>query len=257
VTVTSEERVLTLAELEERRPLVEALIGRELREAERLMDAFALDEALNTAKDDLERAVEAEKRRAINRRVRRREPLALEVTARILEPLERLHRLGRREAAAELERAGYEAIVRAYAVDPKYTELELLAAFLEGGLRRLGVRIENELVLAELGGVVEQALIRKLARIPGARGLAASVVSGALTSGLAATFEQNEHLIAGWEYTAVLDGGTCERCGPLDGTTYDSLAELYRVLPTFGPNPSCLGGGRCRCRAVPLRDTRP
>jgi hypothetical protein len=48
-----------------------------------------------------------------------------------------------------------------------------------------------------------------------------------------------------------LDGGTCDICAPMDGTEYHSLDELYTVLPDFGPNPNCLGGGRCRCRAIP------
>jgi hypothetical protein len=33
---------------------------------------------------------------------------------------------------------------------------------------------------------------------------------------------------------------------------YDTLDALFEVLPDFGPNPDCLGGDRCRCRAVPM-----
>ncbi len=43
-------------------------------------------------------------------------------------------------------------------------------------------------------------------------------------------------------YSSVLDGGTCARCSPKDGVAH-ALDD-----PRFStPNPTCLGGDRCRC----------
>jgi len=68
-----------------------------------------------------------------------------------------------------------------------------------------------------------------------------------MIDGMGQTWEANQDLVRGWEYTAILDGGTCDACAPLDGTQYATLEELFLVLPDFGPNPECFGGGRCRC----------
>ena len=88
---------------------------------------------------------------------------------------------------------------------------------------------------------------------PGGRDIASRVVSRALMRGFQDRWENlGADVVAGWEYTAVLDGGTCDECEPLDGEVYATVDELYVVLPGFGPNPLCLGGGRCRCRAVPV-----
>jgi hypothetical protein len=257
VALATEEQTRSLSELEAARPFVEARIGRELRAAERAIDIFRLDAALNTAKDELERAINAEKDRAIRRFVLRGRPLSLEVTRAMLEPLERLYRLGRSEAAAELARHGFET-VRAYAADPKHERLLPIAYSLERGLYRLRRRIERERTVASVGAASQAAIARALYRVAGARNVAAGLVSGALTNGLGATFEANSSLAGGFEYTAVLDGGTCEECEALDGEQYESWEAIQEVLPDGGQNPECYGGSRCRCRAVPLpRDTRP
>lgn len=49
-------------------------------------------------------------------------------------------------------------------------------------------------------------------------------------------------------YSAVLDSGTCEPCGEVDGVT-GTLADVPPV-----PNPSCLGGSNCRCVHIPVID---
>lgn len=93
---------------------------------------------------------------------------------------------------------------------------------------------------------------------PGVRSVTANVLSKPFDAGLADTYAPHEDSLGGWEYSAVLDGGTCDICAPLDGSVYRTLRELYAVLPEFGPNPGCRGRGRCRCRGIPLPpDTGP
>lgn len=251
MTSIHDDRTLTRADLDLTRELVESIVGRPLRQAEQAIDVLGLDEALNTAKDDVDAAIKAEQKRATARALRHGNRIQLELTQAILDPLERLFRLGRREALAELERLGYVKPRRVFVAEPKHPELLDTADVVMAGLQGLSIRLERARLNAETEGMATDAIARALLKIPGARAIAAGVISGSLTSGLAATFEANSDLVDGWEYTAVMDGGTCDPCGVLDGTTYRTLAELYEVLPGFGPNPFCDGGGRCRCRGVP------
>lgn len=238
-------------ELQRNRAFVEYLVGRPLRLAEQAMDVLGIDEALNTAKEELDLAVKAEQKRAVTRAISTHRRVELDLTGRMLEPLEKLFRLGRREAYAELERLGYENLTRVYAADPQHPELDEHAGLLEVALRGLAIKIENRRVEVGLTGAADDAIARALLKVPGARSIAAAAISKALTAGLSATFTANAGLVPCWEYTAALDAGSCEICAPLDGTEYTTLDELFDVLPGFGPNPLCLGGDRCRCRAIP------
>lgn len=244
-----------------RRAGVERRIGRPLRAAEQAIDVEYLDRVLNDAKDDLERAIRDEMLLATRRWLRggSRKPV-MRITPAMREPLERLHRIGRSEARAELDRAGYP--VRAHAAhDPNPHHPDGLKETIETvgkGLPGVSVRIRDELVDADLSDAAAAAIARALLNVPGARDIASRVVSTALYSGMGATFEEHADLVPCWEYTAVLDAATCEECEPLDGTEYHSLDDLFEVLPNFGPNPNCDGGGRCRCRAVPCaQDEQP
>lgn len=222
------------------------------------MDVLGLDRALNRAKDELERAIEAEKAHAIGGYVRRSRPLRLELTEAMQEPLRRLLRIGVREAAAELRRAGYE-VERASAAAipeprPDYDRLAPVVRMLRAGLAGLGIRVERETIEIDFSEVVGRALERALIRVTGARDVASRLVSSALTAGLAQTFEQADALgeVAGYEYTAVLDKRTCSACSPNDGRVFRSWLEVDSFMPSGGPFPGCLGGPRCRCRCVPL-----
>lgn len=244
--------------LERTYAIVEKAIGRPLRDTEKAIDVLKLDAALERAKDELEQAIRDETLRATRAWLAGRAPRPRPVvTPRMRAILADLERLGREEARLELERLGYTGVrtgARSYAApDPLAGGgvIEALSA-IDLGLSGLTVRIEDELVHADLTGATSNAIARALLRVPGGRDIASRVISTALTGGLAATFEENAGMVGGWEYTAVLDGGTCEVCEPLDGTRYATLEGLFRVLPNFGPNPRCRGGGRCRCRAVPL-----
>lgn len=245
---------LTADRLQTTHELVERMIGRRLTASERAIDILGLNAALNREKDALHQAIEDEKRTALSAVRRGRRPyLRLRITRQMLLPLERLHRLGRDEAYAELQRLGYQPRRRMFAEDAasKIDPVAELAGRLRVGLSDLAIRLEGERVSLETGGMAAEAIARALLRVPGGRDLASQVVSTALTSGLTLTFEANEDLVPCWQYTAVMDAGTCSQCSALDGREYHSLAALYRVLPNFGPHPGCYGRGRCRCRAVP------
>lgn len=243
------------ATIEAQRSLVEEAIGRPLRDAEKIIDVVLLNDALEQAKDDLEAAIRREMLRATVTWAKLGLPPMLHVTDAMRRPLKRLHKLGRKEARNELDRVGYQ--LRAFAsrphpADPEGRSLAAAEEAINLGLPGLTVRITDELLVADLTNMSAAAIAEALLRIPGARDIASRVISTALTSGMGATFEEHADLVKGWQYTAVLDGGTCDVCAPLDGTEYATLAELLVDLPGFGPNPECDGGGRCRCRGVPL-----
>lgn len=230
-----------------------AAIGeRDLTESERAIDILGIDARLNAAKDALERAVEAEKRRAIRASWRRGRMWRLQTTEPMRRILRGLLRFGRREARAELDRLGYS---RAFAVArDEEDDVALARAFgiLQGKMRDLEIKIGSEAVSADINGVAGNELVRALYRVAGSRDVASQVVSTAFATGLGMTFEENEDLVSGWQYTAVLDGGLCANCSAFDGRTYRTWREAEADLPDGGPNPLCLGQGRCRCRLVPL-----
>lgn len=234
------------------RALAELLVGRPLRQAEEAIDVALLNDALSDAKDALDSAIHAEMLRATIAWAAGL-ALTLNVTDEMLAPLDELTDLGRREARAELERLGYELPARAFAQPiEEFPEDRDPAAYLARNLGAIRIRIQQDLVQADLSGLASDAVARALLRVPGGRDIASRIVSTALVNGLAQTWEEVADQVGGWEYTAVLDGGVCDRCRPLDGTRYASWDEIQTVLPNGGPNPRCLGGGRCRCRAVPL-----
>ncbi len=233
------------------RAFLERQLGRALTAAELHIDVAAIDRALERAKDQLEQAIDREKRRAV-RRMLRGQRLRLDVTGEMLAVLAALHREGRRQALREMRSMSAQPPHR-FAVDPVEPRLAPSVQRLRDGLGRLTVRVEREAVAADIGGLAGEAVRRRLMRVAGARDAASRVVSGAFASGLAATFEDADALglFDGWQYTAVLDAGTCQRCAALDGTTYPTWEAISAVLPGGGPNPLCFGDGRCRCRPVP------
>lgn len=251
-------------DLEPARELVERTIGRPLRQAEQAIDVLRLDGELNRAKDDLEAAIRAEMLRAARAWVDGyAATVAVNVTEAMLEPLHRLVDLGREESLLELERLGYlprvplDLAARYFAsAEPSPGRDRDLRAYLTRNLARLRVEIEDRLVTVDVGAtarsIVETAILDAIGRIGGARDIASRIISTALVDGMAQTWDANADLVSGWEYTAVLDSATCDECEPLDGTTYPTWEEIQVVLPDGGPNPACLGEGRCRCRAVPL-----
>lgn len=240
------------------RAVVEKAIGRKLRASETIIDVLKLDAALNDAKDELEEAIRDEAVRATAAWANGTVPMVkLRVTEAMLAPLDELAAVGRAEALEELHRLGYTDAVapgeqRKFAADPLPPEDRDLADYLTRNLPIIGLRIEDDLVVADLADLSRTALAEELLKIPGARDIASRIVSTALAEGLTLTFDANEDLVAGWEYTAVMDAATCDVCESHDGKRYETLAELYEDLPNFGPNPLCHGGGRCRCRGLPL-----
>lgn len=248
---------LTADELADRRAYVEAIIGRPLRQAEQAIDVLRLDEALNAAKDELTQAIRQEIRRAAKRALPVELPIRLEVTRAMLRPLERLVEIGYEEAVAELERAGYVGVTAPPKrsledAAPRFDALWLLREELRDMLGPLAVRVNQGAVEASLGELSAEMLARALMRTPGGRNIASQLVSRALVSGMEPVFEANDDLVGGWAYSAVLDSALCSRCAPLDGKRYPSWQAVQADLPGGGPNPYCLGRGRCRCRAAPL-----
>lgn len=246
---------VTLADLDLVRANVERVTRRPLRPAERKVDILKLDRALNQAKNDLERAIRIEMHRATLAWARRTiGTLHLMLTPAMRKPLGRLYELGVTEAKAELDRLALP--IRAHRRAPRPTPgvkgLAEVIDTVEAGLPAIAVRIEQDLVRADLSSAAAAAIARALLAIPGARDIASQVVSTALYSGMGATFEEHEDLVAGWEWSSVLDSGTCDPCEQGDGTQYATWSEAQQDLPNGGPAVVCDGEGRCRCRLVPL-----
>ncbi len=231
--------------------LVERAVGRQLTEAERAIDIVKLDRALARAKDDLNAAIHAEMLRATLVWIANGGSPRLTVTPDMRAVLDGLYLLGAEEAWLELDRLGYDLQGRRHYIEEGPGDRDV-PAYLTRNLRGIEIRIEDELVRADLSGLASSAVAHAVMQLPGARDLASRAISTAMINGFASTFDQVQDLIDAWQYTAILDGGTCDICRPLDGTVYETLEQLFVVLPNYGPNPRCFGGGRCRCRAIPM-----
>jgi len=227
---------------------LELRIGRRLTAAEQHIAVEEIDRLLNTAKDELEQEIQAEQARVARAIARRQGGRAvLQATPEMRRILRDLRAAGRAHALAELSSMGYPVPGRAYEQPPDWW-----AGILDSRLADVTVRVHAEAVGLDFGTIAQQAIIRALRRVKGARFAAADLVSPVFVSGLADTFEQHADLVTAWQYTAVNDSGLCDVCAPWDGHVFASLDALFEVLPDFGPNPECLGGRRCRCRAVPV-----
>ncbi len=222
---------------------------RALTAAERHIDAERAAAKLDTATDHLERLVRAEMARSASHAVHGRPHVA--VTPAMLRVLVRLEREGRRDARAEAASMGVRTPTDFAAADVS-PRIRGLAALLGRILDALGRAMAREAADALALGATRSRARVVAARISGARAASRGVVTRAYFGGHAELYEKAAGVFPAWQYTAVLDGGTCPQCKPLDGKVYPTWDAILVVLPDGGPNPACLGGNRCRCRAVPI-----
>lgn len=219
-----------------------------------VIDVAGITKSYAIQESYLERAVRAEARRAL-RRWADGGPMRLEATERMGEALLGMYRAGQRNARSEMKGLGVTPPVHLAAIDDLSLPMRLVATIdrLRAQLTATGARLERAAKEATFSGVVRNSLdVDGLLRSTGVRGAIDGLLPSSLTAGLADTYEGAQGAFDGWEYSAVLDGGTCDECEPRDGETYQTLDEAYAVLPGFGPNPDCFGGWRCRCRLVPI-----
>jgi hypothetical protein len=230
----------------------EARLGRKLTSGELALDIDGIDADLNAAKDALQAEIAKAVRRAISQRLRNR-PVELRVSGGMDAVLAELRKAGQRHAVEEIRRLGIEPRVDyADALPGSIRQLRVFLQQLLGAIRLRVILGTPEAVGLELRSRISKEMIDEAERkIPGVRDAASRLVSGGFTAGLADVYEQHADLFPCWQYSAVMDNATCAPCRSLDGERYYSLEHLYVVLPNFGPNPSCLGDGRCRCRGVP------
>lgn len=239
------------SELDRVRDLAASRLGRPLSVAEQFVDIVGLDIDLEMGKELLHTAVEEEKRRQISRVVRRRETSRMEVTPAIRDAFVWMYDRGREHAIREMRAMGIEAKTEYARTLP--ARVDALLSTLGPRLGGIDLRIMDEYAEATISSTAQAEIIRQIdRRVPGALAIASDYVSSGTWTGVADIYEINRDLFPGWEYSAVMDGATCSVCEWYDGQRFDTLDALYRVLPNFGPNPSCHGGSRCRCRGLPV-----
>jgi len=237
-------------------------LGRPLTFAERSIDVVGLDRDLREGKARLTAAIEREKRRAIRDALVKGHALRINVTPEMRAALRAIFEAGRAHAQAEAARlAGPRLAEREYAAPPELPgRIEARLKQLLGGLqataqRRLDVTVSEAGIHADLSVLARSAVGRAAMNVPGALDVAGRVVSSAMFAGVGDVFSAEAGLFGGFQYTAIMDGATCDPCASLDGTEYTSWEDAQADLPDGGPNPDCDGDGRCRCRLVPSGDT--
>lgn len=244
----------------------ERRLGRPLTDGERHIDIPRYDRDLREGKARLHEAIQQEVRRSIRLYMRGRANWRPRVTNEMLDILQDLYLAGDEHAIREMrsmgvpvefglrkrvrQSAGFKALVRQLGelvgrIGFRITKEvpKLLATLSAGELTRASALASNPL----------QAMILAKAekRVPGSLDAAGRVVSAAIASGLGDAYFDRADRFPCWIYSAVMDNATCGPCRALDGTKYRTIAEIQVVLPNGGPNPACLGDGRCRCRWVP------
>lgn len=231
----------------------ERRLGRELTTGEVHVDLISLDRALAEGKATLAEAIAAEQSRVAGR-IARGYPERMTVSAAMIRALRALREAGRALALAEMRSMGVEPELTFASVDPA-DPLAPVLGVLQASLRSIDVRIDRRGIEGDLGALSTRAVRRALERVPGALDVASRLVSTTLADGLHDVYEVHRELFPAWQYSAVMDAGTCAECAARDGEIYLSLDEMYLALPNFGPNPLCFGDGRCRCRGVPVPPT--
>jgi hypothetical protein len=126
-----------------------------------------------------------------------------------------------------------------------------LGPMLNGIRVRVNTEARGAIAESNFKNLNERLLDRLDKKIPGSRDAASRVISGLMIGGIGEVYEQNANLFPCFMYSAVMDGATCAVCQTYDGARYQSWDEGEMDLPMGGPNPRCLGDGRCRCRLVP------
>lgn len=200
----------------------------------------------------LSRAVRVEARRAI-RAWKRGRRMKLEVTPKMVDALNALYHAGVRHARREAKALGVKIPATYATMVTVPLRLHKILRRLIANLSGMALRLERDAKLGTDDGLVRGSLnVGAVVQAVGVAGALDGLLPQTFTSGLADTYEGAADAFDGWQYSAELDGGTCNACEPLDGETYATLDEAYAVLPDFGPNPDCEGGWRCRCRLVPI-----
>jgi hypothetical protein len=128
---------------------------------------------------------------------------------------------------------------------------------LRGLLGGIQVRIDQETdgaVVSDIGTDSRLSIAQALeAQIPGALNAASQLVSPIFGAGRAAVWEENQHLVDGWQISGVMDGNQCEACAEIDGQEFRTLDEAMQLMGgSFGPFTGCYGGNRCRCTILPI-----
>lgn len=245
------------------RAYVETRIGRTLTLAESNIDIAGLNADLEDGKQRLREAIEAEQAKQVRRWIgdnMKGFPPRVRVTPAMTDILADLYENGERHGNAELRKAGFTSYAEAPGREPRLEKLKAMLTQFLGGLNQ---RLARTTTTLDLSALSTRAIADAMAKVPGALDVAGRMISSATYAGLGAAFDRAAPEVDvtvagtggnGWEYTAVMDGGTCDPCSEADGTQYDTWDEAQADLPDGGPNPDCDGETRCRCRLaiVPL-----
>ena len=173
-----------------------------------------------------------------------------EEAAAIEEELLDLYGLGEEEYGRELTNQG----AKPERVEDSEPSRALLAAFALFAAGRLADRMLNawgaEVLTGARGGLDSGSLADTLA------GLSAKLLADLARQGASLAFglgrtdagQANAGQVGRELYSTVLDARVCDNCRPYEGQEF-AVGEGPPV-----PNPSCLGGDRCRCVRVPVVD---
>lgn len=236
---------------------IEIRRGRALSAAEKNIDIAGMQSALEDGKLALAAAIEDAQAAAVKRwqAAGHRGQIRVKVTPAMQKILDGLAQAGEEHGHAELRKAGYSG----YSAKSRRRKLQKLLADLRTKLGGINFRLRKRSTELDLSTLSKGKIAEALAKVPGALDVAGRMVSSAMYQGLGAAFDQASGLVDqadggggnGWEYTAVMDGGTCDPCAESDGTEYATFDDAEVDLPGGGPNPDCDGDGRCRCRIAP------
>ena len=257
---------------------------RELTEAEKSVDFSEIEKKLDISEQAIVEAAKATQKKQIDKlvdlalkiiekkQVDKLEdidiPFRAEMASAISDVLMELYSYGRKQVRQELnlqkksaKLADYEpygmepldpaqkALIEKYLITRAKADVNLLA-------NKLRTTVTFEALNQIRQGVIDrEALSAALNELSDAelKKAAQYAVSEAFNFGRSAEAERLKKEIETCQYSALMDGGTCETCSAMDGKEWDF--DDPRTIKYARGNPDCLGKTRCRCVLVYISKT--
>jgi hypothetical protein len=237
---------------------------RELRSWEQPMSLDRIESAIDGARHQFEQACRPHvltlaaslAEQAVKGKAIKPAPAPTELVDAIQAELEALHATGADTVREELQRQQYAGTFLSM-LDANGPDMRGWAQRVADFIRQQVANVAMKRAQHRPGDLADTQQWAERAGMAEARTAAMENAAAAVNAGRTAQADAMSDQIAGSRYTSILDDRACSPCKTADDDVLRPLNDPVR-LARVPPNPSCDGGGRCRCmEAFQLRTEAP